>query len=121
MIDTIAITEATPITMPSVVRKLLNAWARIESSAARAPSLAANHTDTRVLAERLWPTALIRASLGLLAIVFEDLAVLEPNHALAVRGHVGLVGHEDDRVAVGVQLVEQPEDFDRRLRIEVSG
>src|SRR5881394_744371 len=122
MTDTIAITEETPITMPSVVRKLRNACARIESSAARAPSVTANQTVTRV---RPWlpgrrPGALVSAAAGLLAIVFDDLAVLEPDHALAVTRDVGLVRDEHDRLSVGVQLVEQREDLDGRLRVKVA-
>src|SRR5262249_33504492 len=96
MIEIIAITEATPITMPSVVRKLRNACARMASSAARAPSAAANQivTRARVLPPGRSPGALVSAAGGLLAIVFDDPAVLESHHALAVSRDVGLVSHE---------------------------
>ena len=38
----------------------------------------------------------------------------------AWRGHVALVGDEDDRAARGVELVEQAEDLGRRARVEVA-
>src|SRR5215470_14501227 len=113
MTEIIAITDATPITMPSVVRKLRNACARIASNAARAPSAAANQivTRARVRPPGRRPGALVSAAGGLLAIIFDDLAVLEPDYALAVLGDVGLVRHEHDRLPVGVQLVEQRKDL----------
>src|SRR6516164_7677592 len=123
MIEIIAITEATPITMPSVVRKLRNACARIDSIAARAPSAAANQivTRARVRPPGRSPGALVSAAGGLLAIVFDDLAVFEPYHAAAVLRDVRLVRHEHDRLAVRVELVEQREDLGGRLRVEVAG
>src|SRR6516164_1621200 len=122
MIEIIAITDATPITMPSVVRKLRNACARIASNAARAPSAAANQivTRARVLPPGLQPGALMSAAGGLLAIVFDDLAVFEPDDALAVPRDVGFVRDEHDRLPVRVELVEQREDLGTRLRVEVA-
>src|SRR5688572_20630289 len=125
MIDTIAITDATPITMPSVVRKLRNACAWIEPSAARAPSVAANQMDTRPrprFPESARAAVLVaEGTLRLLRVVLDDLAVLEPDHAAAVLRDVGLVRHEHDRLAVRVQLVEQRKDLGRRLRVEIAG
>src|SRR5690606_37523538 len=138
MIDTIAITDATPMMMPSVVRKLRNACARIECSAERTPSLTANQSGERVLrtlraalpaeAGRLEPVifsvairSLLRAAARRVADVLDDFAVAQPDDALAVRRDVGLVRDDDDRLTVGVQLVEQREDLDRRLRVEVAG
>src|SRR4051812_29009457 len=102
MTDTIAITDATPITMPSVVRKLRNACARMDSIAARAPSAAANQIVTRA---REWPPgrspgALVSGAVGLLAIVFHDLPVFEAYNSAAVLRDVGLVRDEHDRLAV---------------------
>src|SRR5262245_47194402 len=123
MTETIAITDATPITMPSVVRKLRNACARIDSIAARAPSAAANQivTGGRGRPPGRSPGALVSAAGGLLAIVFDDLAVFEADHAPAVFRNVGLVRDEHDRLAVRVELVEQREDLGGRLRVEVAG
>src|SRR5690606_1097115 len=138
MIDTIAITDATPMMMPSVVRKLRNACARIECSAERTPSLTANQSGERVLrtlraalpaeAGRLEPVivsvairSLLRAAARRVADVLDDFAVAQPDDALAVRRDLGLVRDDDDRLAVGVQLVEQREDLDRRLRVEITG
>ncbi len=56
-----------------------------------------------------------RAGVGL------DHAVPEPHDAAGVEGHFILVGDEDDRLSVGVQPVEQRENFLRRHRIEIPG
>src|SRR5262245_29700977 len=111
MIDTIAITDATPITMPSAVKKLRKPCARIDSSAAREPSVAANHSEK--LAPATLPPRLPRASMAgavaLILAVFQYLAVLQAHDALTVRGDVGLVRDDDDGLAVAMQLVEQRE------------
>src|SRR6185503_1754779 len=104
------------------VRKLRKPCARIDSSAARAPSVAANHSEKlapTTLRPRLLPESMAGAVTLILA-VFQYLAVLEPHDALTVRGHVGLVRDDDDRLAVAMQLVEQREDLDARLRVEVA-
>src|SRR5690606_14336963 len=136
MIDTIAITDATPMMMPSVVRKLRNACARIECSAERTPSLTANHSGERVLRTPRMPRcragvlAPARSSLDIrlpfraarrLTDVLDDLAVAQTYDPVAVRGDLGLVRDEDDRLPVRMKLVEEREDFRRRLRIEVAG
>src|SRR5690606_22208738 len=110
MIDTIATTEATPMMMPSVVRKLRNPCARIACSAARTPSTAANSVGKRATVSRRArprpPAPLTRRVSALVDIVLHDLAVAQPDHALAVLGHLGLVRDDDDGLPVGVQLVE---------------
>src|SRR6185436_14160344 len=123
MIEIIAMTEATPITMPSVVRKLRKPCARIDASAARAPSLAANHTGYRVLitGRPRGPRRSVLGAAALIAPVLQDFAILQAHDALAVGGDIGLVRHDDDRLSVSVQLVEQGEDLDARLRIEITG
>src|SRR5512143_2251085 len=118
MIDTIAITDATPITMPSAVRKLRNACARIDASAARAPSVAANHSVTRLF---FWRLRRSRAgAVVLIHVVLDHAAVLQAHDALAVHRDVGLVRDDDDRLAVGVQLVEQRANLDSGLRIAIA-
>src|SRR5688572_19036709 len=118
MIEIIAMTEATPITMPSVVRKLRKPCARIEASAARAPSLAANQMGNRVLTTRRarGPRRSMLGAAALIAPVLHDFAVLEPHDALPVRRNVGLVRDDDDGLAVAMQLVEQRQNLDARLR-----
>src|SRR5688572_1843502 len=122
MIEIIAMTEATPITMPSVVRKLRKPCARIEASAARAPSLAANHRGNRVFTTRRarGPRFSVLGAVALIAPVLHDFAVLEANDSLAVRRDVGLVRDDDDGLPVAMQLVEQTQDLDARLRVEVA-
>src|SRR5262245_4752733 len=122
MIEIIAMTDATPITMPSVVRKLRKLCARIDASAARAPSVAANTSGYRVRTTGR-PRGPRRSMLGaaaLIAPVLQHLAVLQAHDALAVRCHVRLVRNDDDGLSVVVQLVEQREDLDAGLRVEVA-
>jgi hypothetical protein len=78
MIEIIAMTEATPITMPSVVRKLRKACARIEANAARAPSLAANQSGYRVFTNgrARGPRRSVLGGAALIALVLHDFAVL---------------------------------------------
>src|SRR5688500_7510709 len=123
MIEIIAMTDATPITMPSVVRKLRKLCARIEPSAARAPSVAANQMGNRVFTTRRarGPRRSMLGAAALIAPVLQNLAVLQAHDALPVRGDVGLVRDDDDRLTVSVQLVEQREDLGARLRVEVTG
>src|SRR6185436_17539025 len=122
MIEIIAMTEATPITMPSVVRKLRKLCARIDDSAARAPSVAAKTTGYRVRTTgRARGTR--RSVLGAAALiepVLQHFAVLQAHDALPVRRHIRLVRDDDYCLSVVVQLVEQREDLDARLRVEVT-
>src|SRR5688572_11692367 len=50
-----------------------------------------------------------------------DLAVQEDHLAARMGRDVGLVGHEDDRVAVRLELVEHAHDLGARLGIQVPG
>src|SRR5262245_16664725 len=122
MIEIIAITEATPITMPSVVRKLRKLCARIDASAARAPSVAANTSGYRVRtcgrARRVRRSVLGAAAL--IAPVLHDFAVLQANDALPVFRDIRLVRDDDYCLSVRMQLVEQRQDLDARLRVEVT-
>ena len=40
---------------------------------------------------------------------------------MGVSGHLGIVRHQDDGDSLGVELLEHPQDFDARVRIEVAG
>ena len=50
-----------------------------------------------------------------------DLAVPHVDDPSGVRGHVGVVRHDDDRQAGRVELLEHPQDFFAGARVEVSG
>ncbi len=50
-----------------------------------------------------------------------DAAVSDVNDALATRGDVGFVGHDEDGLALAVEFGEEVEDFDAGLGVEVSG
>src|SRR5688572_32293858 len=123
MIEIIAMTDATPITIPSVVRKLRKPCARIDASAARAPSLAANHNGKRVLTTRRGrgPRFSMFGADALIALVLHDLAVLQAHDALPMRRDVRLVRDDYYCLPVVVQLVEQSEDLDARLRVQIAG
>src|SRR4028119_128662 len=54
-------------------------------------------------------------------LVGEDLAVPQLDLPPGMLRDVGLVGDQDDRVALGVELVEQRHDLGRGRRVEVPG
>src|SRR5579872_4782804 len=58
-------------------------------------------------------------SLG--GLVGEDLSVADVYNAMRIVGDVGLVCHQDDGIALGVQRIEQRHDLDAGLRIEIAG
>ena len=49
-----------------------------------------------------------------------DHSVHDANGPMGVGGHVGIVRHQDDGDSLGVELLEHPQDFDARVRIEVA-
>src|SRR5688572_15682254 len=108
MIEIIAMTDATPITMPSVVKKLRKLCARIDASAARAPSDAANQTGYRVRTgvRGRGPRRSVLGADALIAPVLHDFAVLQADDTLPVCRDVGLMRDHDDGLTVSVQLVE---------------
>ena len=120
MIDTIAMTDATPITIPSVVRKLRKLWTNDAGPRAhlRWPRTTAENGTPATCRLRRFCSVL--AAVALIAPVLHDFAVLEPHDSLTVRGHIRLVRHDDDRLSVAVQLIEQRENLDARLRIEIA-
>jgi hypothetical protein len=54
-------------------------------------------------------------------VVAGDDAVADGDDAMGVLGDVGLMGDEDNRVAVRVELVEEGHDLVAGLGVEVSG
>src|SRR6185369_17694517 len=108
----IAITQATPMMMPSAVsidRILLRAIAAIPTLrmvmnfSMSTPPLPASRASSRQPAIRDRP-------------VFHHLAVAEHDHPLGVLGDVRLVGDEDDRLAGVVELLEDADDLLGGLR-----
>ena len=65
-------------------------------------------------------TLLLVADAGREVVAGDD-AVADGDDAVGVFGDVGLVGDEDDGVAVGVELVEEGHDLVAGLGVEVSG
>src|ERR1700735_4045852 len=51
-------------------------------------------------------------------IVTLDFAVTQTNDAMSMRGDIGLVSDQDNRVAFGVQLGEKSHDFLAGLRVQ---
>src|SRR6185369_12166573 len=49
-----------------------------------------------------------------------DFAVADVDYAVGVFGDVGLVGYDDDGVALGLELVEEGHDFDAGFGVEVA-
>jgi len=49
-----------------------------------------------------------------------DLPVADVNRPLRQRGHVGLVGDHDERIASGMELCEQRHDLVPGFRIEIA-
>ncbi len=54
------------------------------------------------------------------ALVLDDLAVAQPDHALGLRGDVGLVGDQDHRASFEVQTGENPKHVLGGVRVEVA-
>jgi hypothetical protein len=70
--------------------------------------------------ERRTPNPDFRNLVPLLALVPSDDAVFDVDHAVRVFGDVVFVGDEHDRVAFGLQTIEQRHDFVAGLRVEVT-
>src|SRR5690349_21291301 len=93
-----AITAVTPTIVPSRVRNERSLFARSADSAMRA--LSRNSKLTPADGEDRLDLAAGLADVAL------DHAVAQADHALGVRGDVLLVRDDDDRLAVGVDLLE---------------
>src|SRR5688572_6490164 len=98
---TTAITEDTPMRIPSTVRNERSLFERSEATAI--PMASENGTAT---------------SLPLVAL---HTPVADVDHAVGVLGDVPLVGDEDDGVAVGVELLEHAHDLLAGGAVEVPG
>ena len=124
MIATIAITVITPMTMPSVVSTVRSRAPTRFASAMRTPS-----EDLRGRADEAAPEpahpCTTRAVLQRGDLVPGPSPTTRPSVSRIARGQragqFGLVGHEDDRVAAPVQLVEQPDDLVAGRGVEVAG
>src|SRR6266446_4560915 len=97
---TTAITEDTPMRIPSTVRNERSLFARREESAIVTASFKGISSSS---------------------LVALDLAVPDVDGAMGVLGDVALVGDEDDRVAVLVELFEQAHDLLPGGRVQVAG
>src|SRR5262249_53899505 len=96
---TTAITEETPIRIPSTVRSERSLLARSDANAMRTAS---------------------ENGMSGPPLVALDLSVADVDRAVRVLRDVALVGDDDDGVAVLVQLLEQPHDLLARGRVEVA-
>ena len=111
-IATMAITAATPMTMPSMVSRLRRAFAMMAESAERMAS---------INLMRRPPRPRSRASSGRLALILDDAAVPEAHEAAGMAAHIGVVRHEHDGDALAVQLLEQAQDLVRGAAVEGAG
>src|SRR5688572_7115729 len=96
----IAITANTPNRMPSIVSEVRSFCRNRLFS----PSFAVRPSST--------------SNVHLVAL---DLAVLQPHHAVRALGDLGVVGDDDDRGAVALQLGQQLEDLGLGPGVEVAG
>src|SRR5688572_5199946 len=128
-IETTAITAATPMMMPSVVRTERILLARMAEKATRKFSDRIKRSPlpcppplrgrgSRRPARRGTRSPCDCAGRGM---VVRHLAVAELDLAPCVIGDVGLMGHQEDRVARLMQLVEQVHDLPGGVRVEVAG
>src|SRR6478672_10406341 len=116
-IDTTAITAATPMMIPSVVRI---ERIRLARRAARAMRKFSKKTTACLLSGRSGGGRSGCAG-PRRRLVGDDLAVAQQHLAPGVLGDVGLVGDEDHRVAALVELVEEVHDVLRGRRVKVAG
>src|SRR5918997_1047880 len=100
-IATMAITAATPMTMPSTVRSERSVFAPMADRADRTASVRRMRASRRVLASRVERR---------LPPVLHHPPVPEANDAAGMAGDVGVVGDEDHSDALPVQVLEEPED-----------
>src|SRR5438045_3328098 len=100
---TTAITEETPIRMPSTVRSERSLFDRREATAMAMASEKGISGPPHSSLVRLDP------------------AVADVDGAMGMVGDVALVGDHDDRVALAVQLLEQPHDLLAGGGVEVAG
>src|SRR5436305_12052752 len=57
----------------------------------------------------------------LASLVTGDDTVLDVNHPVSILGNIVLVSHENDRVALALQPIEQGHNLDAGLGVEVAG
>lgn len=127
-----ATTDATPMMMPRVVRTermtlplrlrhaMRNTWIGPSPCLAERPCPAREDRATPRTVAAPW-CELMPAPPQRMALVRRDQAVANDHRALGVLGHVGLVGHEEDRRAGRVEVGEQRQDLVARGRVQVAG
>ena len=118
----IAITEPTPITMPSSVSAVRKRFARSARPAALPASTKPRSAEPAVVAvaqrcERR--RARRRCAAGPRSCTIAPVADLD--HAMRVRGDFLRVRDDDDGVALARQLVQQRQHFDAALAVERAG
>ena len=120
-------TDATPMMMPSMVRKLRKP-VRANARQRRAQALLDRVHDPWKLPPRSAATLTAEAlhhatsatGVGLRRI-FDDPPVVQSHDAPAMTGDPGIVRDDDDRLAFGMQLAEQRHDFGGRAAVEIAG
>ena len=116
---TIAITAATPITMPSIVSAERSLLRRSARSAVRSVIAASFMRPSRA---RWASCGLPARDGGRLRDVGDDLPVAHGDDARGEAGDVRLVRHEDHRhPALAVQALEERDDLEARRGVEVAG
>jgi hypothetical protein len=108
--DTTAITAITAMMMPSVVRKLRSAWARMACSAER-------RLSTRLYTAQGFLVFTLDGVGGIAL----DLAVHQADYASAVIGNVLVMGDDYDGVAMLVQFVEHRHHVSTGAGIQIAG
>ncbi len=110
----VATTEATPRTIPTIWRRLRLLWAPMSTM----PSTTESQSEKQVPAQKLEAG---HAGPQRVTTVVLDAAVHDLDDALAALGDARVVGDDHDRLAPGVQPVEDLEDLEAGLRVEVAG
>src|SRR5437867_8889568 len=109
LMDTMAITEATPRIIPSVASAERNLCSARSSRAIRSAS-------NRFIIGRLW-LSFFQPRL----ILADQLAIAHVEHAVDALAIVGVVGDQDERLAARDELVKQRENFFAGFFVEISG
>ena len=61
------------------------------------------------------------ARVWMTGVVALDHSIDDADGPMGVSGHLGIVRHQNDGDSLGVELLEHPQDFDARVRIEIAG
>ena len=113
----IAMTEATPMTMPSSVSAVRKRFER----RARPAAFAASSQPRTVAADRLGAPTPGDPCRRLRPRIAHDLAVADLDHAVGMRRHLRRVGDHDDGVALPREVLEQRQDLGAARAVECAG